>query len=106
MATTIQNPPPTSPGPEPEEEQLGGRQMSFLEHLEELRARLLRRAASILIGTGISYYLRDAIYGYMARPVSASLRSLGHSDKLHYHTPDDRPQLHIQLHTLARIFLG
>src|SRR2546425_8534237 len=32
---------PENPNPEPEDGQLSGRQMSFLEHLEELRQRLL-----------------------------------------------------------------
>ncbi|PYV00217.1 MAG: twin-arginine translocase subunit TatC, partial [Acidobacteria bacterium] len=106
MATTIQNPPPTSPGPEPEEEQLGGRQMSFLEHLEELRARLLRSAASILIGTGICFYFRDAIYGYMARPLTETLRSLGYPDRLIYNNPTDPFNLYIKLSMVGGIFLA
>ena len=35
MATTIQNPPSTNPNHGPEDDDFAGKQMSFLEHLEE-----------------------------------------------------------------------
>ena len=40
MATTIQNPPNKNPNHGPEDDDFSGRQMSFLEHLEELRLGL------------------------------------------------------------------
>ena len=80
--------------------------MSFLEHLEELRARLLRSAASILIGTGVCFYFRDAIYGYMARPVTETLRGLGYPDKLNYFNPTDPFNLYIKLSMVGGIFLA
>ena len=75
MSTTIQNPPTKNQLPGPEEES-NGRQMSFLEHLEELRVRLLRSIYSIIITTGICFYFRDAIYGYLAKPLTDALHAL------------------------------
>jgi Sec-independent protein secretion pathway component TatC len=56
MATTIQNPPPKNPDSDPEDEELSGKQMSFLEHLEELRKRLVRSVLSLAVGFCICFY--------------------------------------------------
>jgi sec-independent protein translocase protein TatC len=106
MATTIQNPPTKTPNPDPEEEQFGGRQMSFLEHLEELRQRLLRSALSIFVGFGVCFYFSDDIYGYLARPLTDTLRSLHMSDKLVYTNPTDPFNLYIKLSIVAGLFLA
>ena len=47
------------------EEELGG-QMSFLEHLDELRRRLIRSFVFILIATAGSYYFSGQIYAFLA----------------------------------------
>ena len=77
MGITIQNPPPKNPNPDPDEVDLSGKQMSFLEHLEELRVRLLRSIYSILVTTGVCFWKHQAIYAYMARPLTDTLRALG-----------------------------
>jgi len=105
MATTIQNPPPT-PSPEPEGEALEGKQMSFLEHLEELRQRLLRSILSIVIGAGVCFYFSDNIYTYMARPLTDTLRALHMSDKLVYTNPVDPFNLYLKLSIMCGLFLA
>src|SRR3989449_6677388 len=97
MATTIQNATPENPNPEPEDGQLSGRQMSFLEHLEELRQRLLWSVVSLLVGTGICFYFRDDIYAFLARPLVQTLRELHLPDKLIYTNPTDPFNLYIKL---------
>ena len=82
MATTTQNLPAETPKPEPEDEPTSGKQMSFLEHLEELRQRLVRSVLSLVVGFGVCFYFSDQIYGYFARPLTDSLRSLHMADKL------------------------
>jgi sec-independent protein translocase protein TatC len=54
------------------EEELGG-QMSFLEHLDELRRRLIRSFVFILIATAGSYYFSGQIYAFLAAPVERAL---------------------------------
>jgi len=106
MATTIQNPPPQNPNPDPEEELSEGKQMSFLEHLEELRIRLLRSIYSIIICTGVCFYFRNAIYAYVSKPLTDSLAQLHLSTKLVYTNPVDPFNLYIELAIVVGIFLA
>jgi sec-independent protein translocase protein TatC len=106
MATTTQNLSTKNPNPAPEEDPLSGKQMSFFEHLEELRKRLMRAIASVFVGFGICFYFRDAIYGYMAKPLTDTLRSLHMADKLVYTNPTDPFNLYIKLSVIGGIFLA
>lgn len=106
MATTIQNRPPKSPSPDPEEEFSSGKQMSFLEHLEELRQRLLRSIISVLVGFGVCFAFHDAIYGYLALPLTQTLHSLGLPEKLVYHNPTDPFNLYVKLSIIGGLFLA
>jgi sec-independent protein translocase protein TatC len=54
------------------EEELGG-QMSFLEHLDELRRRLIRSFAFVVIAASISWFFSDRIYAFLAAPVERAL---------------------------------
>lgn len=106
MATTIQNPPETNPNRGPDDEEHGGRQMSFFEHLEELRQRLLRSILALLICTGVCFYFSDAIYAWLARPLTGTLRSLNLPDKLVYTNPIDPFNLYIKLSVVMGLFLA
>jgi sec-independent protein translocase protein TatC len=106
MATTTQNPPPKNPNPDPEEEPLTGKQMSFLEHLEELRQRLIRSILALVVAFGVCFYFADNIYGYLARPLTDTLRALKMSEKLVYTNPIDPFNLYIKLAIVAGIFLA
>jgi len=106
MATTIQNPPPQNPNPDPEEELAEGKQMSFLEHLEELRTRLLHSVYAIVIGTGIGFYFRNSIYDYLAKPLTDTLHALHLPEKLVYTNPVDPFNLYIKLAIVAGVFLA
>lgn len=54
------------------EEELGG-QMSFLEHLDELRRRLIRSFIFILIAGTASWFVSGTIYSFLAAPVERAL---------------------------------
>ncbi len=54
------------------EEELGGH-MSFLEHLDELRKRLIRSFIFIFIATSASWFFSDRIYAFLAAPVERAL---------------------------------
>jgi sec-independent protein translocase protein TatC len=105
MATTIQNPPTKKPNPGPEDDS-SGKQMSFLEHLEELRQRLLHSIYSIAVATCVCFYFRDDIYGYLARPLTDALHGLNLPEKLVYTNPVDPFNLYIKLSIMAGIFLA
>ncbi|MFN2510381.1 MAG: twin-arginine translocase subunit TatC [Pyrinomonadaceae bacterium] len=57
---------------EGEEEELGG-QMSFLDHLDELRKRLIRSIAFVFIATSVCWFFSDRIYNFLAVPVERAL---------------------------------
>lgn len=54
------------------EEELGG-QMSFLEHLDELRSRLMRSLAFVFLAATFCWFVSDRIYAFLARPVERAL---------------------------------
>ena len=106
MGITIQNPPPKPTNPNPEEADLNGKQMSFLEHLEELRVRLLHSIYSVIVATAICFYFRDAIYGYLAKPLTDTLRELHLEQQLVYTNPVDPFNLYIKLAIMGGLFLA
>ncbi|HEX8708137.1 MAG TPA: twin-arginine translocase subunit TatC [Pyrinomonadaceae bacterium] len=56
----------------PHDEQLGG-QMSFLEHLDELRSRIIRSIAFIFVAFVACWFVSDYIYNFLAMPVQRAL---------------------------------
>jgi sec-independent protein translocase protein TatC len=54
------------------EEQLGG-QMSFLEHLDELRSRLMRSLGFVFLAATLCWFVSDRIYAFLALPVERAL---------------------------------
>src|SRR5438874_5253673 len=54
------------------EEELGG-QMGFLEHLDELRTRLIRSMAFVLIAAFVCWFVSGYIYSFLARPINRAL---------------------------------
>jgi sec-independent protein translocase protein TatC len=62
------DPEPESPPPEEE-----SGKMSFLEHLDELRRRLIRIILYVLLGFASCFYFSDKIYNFLAVPLTQSL---------------------------------
>ena len=54
------------------EEDLGG-QMSFLEHLDELRKRLIRSLLFVFLAATFCWFVSDRIYSFLAVPVEHAL---------------------------------
>ncbi len=80
--------------------------MSFLEHLEELRVRLLHSIYSVLITTGICFYFRNQIYAYLAKPLTDTLAALHLPSQIVYTNPVDPFNLYIKLAIMGGIFLA
>ena len=92
---------PETESPEPEEEN-GTAKMSFLEHLDELRRRLVRVATYVGIGFAGSFYFSKEIYHFISRPLLAVLPP---GTKLAYTNPPDPFTLYLKVSVLAGIFL-
>jgi sec-independent protein translocase protein TatC len=58
--------------PKETEQELGG-QMSFLEHLDELRRRLIRSIVFVFLATTACWFVSDRIYSFLAIPVEKAL---------------------------------
>jgi len=80
--------------------------MSFLEHLEELRVRLLHSIYSILITTAVCFIFRDRIYAYLAKPLTDTLSALHLPAQLVYTNPVDPFNLYIKLSIMGGLFLA
>src|SRR5437870_2560207 len=55
-----------------QDEELGG-QMSFLEHLDELRTRLIRSIIFVIIAAMGCWFASGYIYAFLAAPVERAL---------------------------------
>ncbi len=70
-------PPPPPPGGDDDDEEEGMLRMSFLEHLEELRSRIIK----MLIGVGVAFVLSltfaNPLWNIVAAPAVQALTNLG-----------------------------
>ena len=57
---------------EKREDDSGG-QMSFLEHLDELRTRLIRSIVFVVLAASIAWFVSGYIYSFLARPINRAL---------------------------------
>ncbi len=80
--------------------------MSLLEHLEELRKRVLLSLAGIGVGFLVCYYWAEQIYAFVQRPVTAALEANHMPTKLVYLNPTDPFELFIKTGIVAGIFLA
>jgi sec-independent protein translocase protein TatC len=76
--------------------------MSFLDHLDELRKRLVHVAIYLAVGFLASWYFAKPIYHFIALPIT---KSLPQGTKLVYTNPTDPFTLYMKVAFLAGIFL-
>jgi sec-independent protein translocase protein TatC len=65
---------------EHEEDPIDDKPMPLLDHLVELRRRLIWSIVAFMIAFVVSYYFSNRIYFFLAEPLAGVLRSQGHSD--------------------------
>ncbi|MEK7407271.1 MAG: twin-arginine translocase subunit TatC [Acidobacteriota bacterium] len=103
-------PPPAPPAGEAEEDQEEGRmlRMSFLDHLEELRSRILKCLAGIGVAFLLSLIFANDLWLIVSEPATAALQQLGVKDpRLAQITPMEVFQtVWIKLPMLTAIFLA
>jgi sec-independent protein translocase protein TatC len=100
-------PSPPSDGGGGDEEEDGMLRMSFLEHLEELRSRILKA----LMGVGVAFLLciwfSDELWKVVREPAAAALKTLGYNPDLVQITPMETFNiLWVKLPILAAVFVA
>jgi sec-independent protein translocase protein TatC len=80
--------------------------MGFLDHLEELRRRLIRSILAVVAGFGVCWAYHERIYNYMQRPIMDALRANHLAEKLVYLNPTEPFNLYVKITLLAGLFLA
>ncbi|MGE5486186.1 MAG: twin-arginine translocase subunit TatC [bacterium] len=104
-------PPPELPGSEKgndeEDEEEGMLRMSFLEHLEELRSRIIKSLMGIGVAFICSLVFANQMWVVVSEPVIHSLKELGYTPQLAITKPMESFSIvWIKLPMLAAIFLA
>lgn len=102
--------PPASP-PEggddhEDEEEEGMSKMSFLDHLEELRNRIIYSLIAVAVAFFICFSFAQKIFEYMSEPLAGALRELKMAEQLYFTKPTDAFTMYINLALVAGLFLA
>jgi sec-independent protein translocase protein TatC len=76
--------------------------MSFLEHLEELRQRLVRSVIALVVATGACWAWHEQIFHFLTQP----LRAYDPNVKFIYTAPSEALMLYMKMSFFAGIFLA
>ncbi|MBZ5680869.1 MAG: twin-arginine translocase subunit TatC [Acidobacteriia bacterium] len=79
--------------------------MGFLDHLEELRRRIIYSIIAVAVGFFACWWKVERIYDIMQRPIMDALRSNGMAEKLVYLNPTEPFNLYLKIAALAGLFL-
>lgn len=110
--TPVTTPPPSPPPPpaaeEDDEEEEGMLRMSFLEHLEELRSRILKALYGVGVAFVASLYFVNDLWEFIREPAQEALRAAGaKSDQLVMTSPTESfTIIWVKLPVLAAVFLA
>jgi sec-independent protein translocase protein TatC len=80
--------------------------MSFLDHLEELRRRIIYSLIAVAGGFFLCWGYAEKIYEVMQRPIMEALRHNGLSEKLVYLNPTEPFNLYLKVGFLAGLFVA
>jgi sec-independent protein translocase protein TatC len=75
-------PPPPGPDGGEDDEEDGMLRMSFLEHLEELRRRLIYVVIGVGVAFAISLTFTNQLWAFVSEPAHVALRTLGYPENL------------------------
>ena len=80
--------------------------MGFLDHLEELRRRILYSIIAVAVGFFACWGYAEKIYEIMQRPIMVALRHNGLAEKLVYLNPTEPFNLYIKVGAMAGLFVA
>lgn len=86
----------------PEDPEESGK-MSFLEHLEELRKRIIHSAVAIGLGIFAAFWFHDSIFRFVFEPTN---RILPPGSKLSYFEPGEAFGIHITVALIAGLIVA
>jgi len=79
-------------------EKPAGKEMTFLDHLEELRRRLIRSFIAVIVGAIIAYYFSD----WLINGVTVPLKDVG----VYFKAPAEAFMTHIKISLLAGVIIA
>jgi len=79
--------------------------MGFLDHLEELRKRIVYSIIAVAVGFGACWWKADWLYGFMQKPIVDVLRKHGLPEKLVFLSPTEPFNLYLKIAAMAGLFL-
>ncbi|HUM05594.1 MAG TPA: twin-arginine translocase subunit TatC [Terriglobales bacterium] len=80
--------------------------MSFLDHLEELRRRIIYCIVAAAAGCGLCWWRVEKLVDLMQGPIVTALRANGLPDKLVYLNPIDPFNLYLKVAGVAGLFVA
>jgi sec-independent protein translocase protein TatC len=80
--------------------------MGFLDHLEELRSRLIYSIIAVAVGFFACWGYAENIFALMQRPIMEALRRNGLAEKLVYLSPTEPFNLYLKIGFLAGLFVA
>ena len=93
-----------APSSKPDQESMPA--MSFLEHLEELRRRIIYSIIAVAVGFFACWGYADNIFSLMEKPIMEALRKNGMAEKLVYLNPTEPFNLYLKIGALAGLFVA
>jgi sec-independent protein translocase protein TatC len=80
--------------------------MGFLQHLEELRKRIVWSLLSIVVGFVVCYIWHEQIFAWIQKPIVTILTAHKMSTQLVYTNPIDPFNMYIKISLIAGIFVA
>jgi sec-independent protein translocase protein TatC len=80
--------------------------MSFLDHLEELRRRIIWSLLFVAGGFFVCWYYAEWIYGYMQAPIMEALKNHHLDQKLVYLNPTEPFNMYLKVGFIGGVFLA
>lgn len=80
--------------------------MSLLQHLEELRMRIIYALISVALGFGAAWHWAEDIYRLMERPIVKALEANHQATKLVFTNPTEPFNMYLKIGFIAGLFLA
>lgn len=80
--------------------------MSFLQHLEELRMRIIRSLIAVGVGFCACWYYAERLYAYAQEPMMQALHNHHLDDKLGYLSPTEPFNMYLKVGFIAGLFVA